>query len=676
MSNVPFRPAARVLSVLAVFVLIAATLTAQRRASTDRRVPTARPSATIFSPLPLPTPNTVRLASGMPGPDYWQQQVDYSMDIALNDETHVVRATERITYHNNSPEPIDFIWMNLPQNIQRPDSLVARATGGGGRFAIGENSPKGFTISDIKSRGKALTLTEYGTVGRIDLPQPIPAHSTFAFQLTFEFEVPSSGTGRMGIRKGKQGPVFELAQWFPNVCVYDDVYGWNTLPYLGAGEFYTNFGSYDMRITVPRDHIVAATGVLQNPKEVLTPKQLRRLAKAKKSPKTTIIRGADEVEDPKSRPQGNGPLTWHFKADKVRTFAWASSKAFIWDASFLKDSGPDGKGTLVQSVYPVEAEHLWKESTEMLRFAIAGYNKRWFRYPYPSATNVNGVAGGMEYPMIIFCSTRRGRRSLYGVTAHEIGHNWFPMVVNTDERRHAWMDEGFNTFINHYSEEEFFGKGSSGRTAGRAFARMMKIKNQPPIDTPPDRLDRMFLGMLEYSKTGVGMRLLREQILGPERFDFAFRTYIAKWAFKSPQPADFFRCMENAAGRDLAWFWRGWFLEATTLDQAVADVKLGRRGKRWNVTFKNKGEMVMPLVYEATLEDGTKIRRTIPVDAWAASNTVTMRLDTQGKAISEVVVDPDAVFPDVDPDNNTWSAQEASEKKADENKDGDGSTKN
>ena len=630
------------------------------------RLPAPRPEKTIFSALDLPAPSRERMASGAPGPEYWQQQVDYVIQASLDDHTGILAAKSVITYTNNSPVALDYIWLSLPQNILKPDSKAALKTGSGGRFAIGKNSPKGFVISKMSSGGSNLVHSVYGTVARVDLPSPVaPGGGTFSFNLDWSFEVPSSGRGRMGVRKGSQGPVYELAQWFPNVCVYDDAHGWNTLPYIGSGEFYTNFGEYDVRLTVPRDHIVAATGVLQNPSDILTTEQMKRLAQAKKSESTVIIRGKDEVATAASRPDGTGPLTWHFKASKVRTFAWATSAAFIWDASYLEGTGPDGSGTLVQSVYPVEAYPLWTKSTHMLRSAIQGYSKRWFPYPYPSATNVNGIAGGMEYPMIIFCAARERRgsrpgsaeRGLWGVTTHEIGHNWFPMVVNTDERRHAWMDEGFNTFINHYSTVEFYGEQRRGRTSGRGFARSMRGQNQAPIATPPDHLPRAQLGMLQYTKTGVGMRLLREQILGPERFDAAFRTYIRRWAFKSPRPADFFRTMEDAAGADLAWFWRGWFLESARLDQAVGRVRPRKGGKTVRVTFTNNEELVMPLVFKATWSDGSTEVRSLPVEIWATSNRWSTTLQTNGRALTEILIDPERVFPDIDAKNNSWKGQ-------------------
>jgi len=464
----------------------------------------------------------------------------------------------------------------------------------------------------------------------------------------------------MGTQKIEQGTIYQLAQWFPAACVYDDYYGWNTMPYLGQGEFYTNFGDFDVRITVPRNHIVSCSGVLTNEKDVLTQAERDRLAEARKSDKAVMIVKPDEVGKPESRPAGDGPLTWKFRAEKVRTVAWTSSPAFIWDACWLQDSGPagaDGKpqGTLVQSVYPKEATPLWSDKgTDMLRFSIEHYNKMWFRYPYPSAVNVNGVVGGMEYPMIIFCAERNDEHGLYGVTTHEIGHNWFPMVVNTDERRHAWMDEGFNSFINIYANLERFPDRRGTRAEIHQFALDNARGQQQPMDTAADGVWRGRLGFLEYGKTQVAMQLLREQVLGPERFDPAFRRYIDQWSFKSPRPADFFRCMEDAAGMDLAWFWRGFFLETGDLDQAVTSVGYTDEGKTALVTFTNYGELVMPVPYRVTYEDGKTETRRLPVEAWMTTNQWTAAWDTGGKKLVKVELDPDGKLPDVEPGNNVW----------------------
>lgn len=637
----------RQLPFLFVTLLILPLLRGQEDSAPHRgssRVPEPRRDVTIFSPLDLPTPNSVRTASGAPGPDYWQQQADYRIQVALDPKSRLIEGKERVTYWNRSPDPLDYLWVHLEQNILRPDSIGSLI--GGQRAVGGASSPsEGVRVASVTSHGRPLDHVVYDTMMRVDLPHPLPPkNGKFEFDVDWSFEVPTRVFRRYGTIDTKNGTVWELAQWFPAVAVYDDVHGWNTLPYIGTGEFYNNFGTFDVEITVPSDHIVVATGVLQNEEQVFTAEQRRRLARARKSAETVMIRGADEVTDKKSRPLGSATLTWRFHAENVRTFAWASSPAFILDACSLD-------GVLVQSAYYKEVARAWSKSTQMLRFAIDGYSKRWFRYPYPVATNVAGVEGGMEYPMIIFCRGN-SERGLYGVTTHEIGHNWFPMVVNTDERRHAWMDEGFNTFINIYSEAEYF--EHPDRLRGGGMARTMTMRNMVPIDTPADRLDGMQLGLLEYQMTGLGMQILREYVLGPERFDFAFRKYIERWAFKSPRPADFFRCMEDASGMDLAWFFRGWFLEHDLLDQAIVRVSQPSGKRPGSVVFRNLERMVMPLSFRVTYEDGSVEDRKLPVEIWYRSDDATVAL-LAGKPVQSVVIDPDKKLPDIDRSNNEWT---------------------
>ncbi|MEM7201265.1 MAG: M1 family metallopeptidase [Planctomycetota bacterium] len=629
---------------LTAAALGASVLPAQRDDWT--RVPEIRADRTIFSPLDLPTPNRLRTASGAPGPDYWQQKVDYRIDVALDPETRVVRGSEQITYHNQSPEPLDYLWVHLEQNVLRADSLGSLA--GSGRAVGGASDPTdGISGLQVTTGGESLSHHVYDTMMRVDLPEPLASGGRFAFEIAWQFTVPERVFRRYGTQEVEKGIVWELAQWFPAVAVYDDVHGWNTLPYLGAGEFYTNFGTYDVSITVPRDHLVVATGLLQNEAEVYTATQLERLARAKQSEETVIIRDADEVGDPASRPAGEGPLTWRFHADDVRTFAWAASDAFILDAASLGD-------ILVQSAYPEESLPVWGKSTQMLRAAMKGYSERWFPYPYPAATNVSGVEGGMEYPMIVFC---RGSSEapLWEVTTHEIGHNWFPMVVNTDERRHAWMDEGFNTFINTYSRADWFDRASHPPTG--SFAGMMRRGVDVPIMTYADRLDGMRLGLLQYMKAGTGLRILREHVLGPERFDAAFRTYIRRWAFKSPRPADFFRTMEDAAGADLAWFWRGWFMEGASLDQGIDRVRQARGKRPARISFVNLGRMVMPLHFQVTFEDDTKQDYQLPVEIWYQSDRVTKSLDVK-KRVRAVRIDARQAFPDRARRNNIWKSDQ------------------
>ena len=607
---------------------------------------TPRGGVSIFSPLDLPAPNLMRTGSGAPGPAYWQQRADYAIEAELDPVTRILRGRERITYTNASPDALDYLWIHLEQNVFRADSIGAAV---GGRTAVGMDAPAGdgVTLHELLCGGRPLSWSVFDTLARIDLPEPLaPGGGVLELEIAWSFTVPENVFRRFGIEHVEQGTIFEIAQWFPALAVYDDVHGWNTLPYIGTGEFYTDFGDYDVRLTVPRDQIVVATGALQNPEEVFTPEQVRRLERAKDSSETVFIRSPGEVDDPRSRPAGRGPVTWHFRAERVRTFAWAASDAFILDAASLD-------GILLQSAYPKEALPLWTKSTQMLRTAIRGYSERWFPYPYPAATNVNGPEGGMEYPMIVFCGAREREASLYGVTTHEIGHMWFPMIVNTDERRHAWMDEGFNTFINDASRAEWPGVGPSGRMDPEAQVAFMQDPDMLPIETAADLLPRRLLGMLEYGKTAYGLKLLREEILGPERFDFAFRTYIRRWAWKSPRPADFFRTMEDASGADLAWFWRGWFLETALLDQAVAEVVQPGEDGTALIVFENRAGLVMPLTYRITWEDGERRTVHLPVEVWYGSDRLEEPVQ-DARRIVAVAVDPDRRLPDVDRDNDAW----------------------
>ncbi|MEQ8844334.1 MAG: M1 family metallopeptidase [Phycisphaerales bacterium] len=631
-----------------------------------------------FAPLDLPTPNALRLGSGAPGPQYWQQRVDYTINATLDAQSKRLSATLQATYHNNSPDPLTFMWIQLEQNLFKPDSIGTRTrTGGGPMRAMEEPFDGGYDIPYIRAGGQDLKFTIYDTLCRVELPEPIEPGETFTFDLAFAFDMPPY-LRRMGAEDVQQGRIFEYAQWFPHLCNYDDVHGWNTLPYAGSGEFYTNFGNYEVNITVPRTYLVAGSGVLQNPEEVLTQTQRDRLAQAKNSRETVMIRTAEEVGDPASRPSGNGPLTWRFKGENIRTFAWAASDAFIWDACgvVIKDLDGNDKTVLCQSLYPNEAD-AWKPdvedggSTQYVAHSVEFYSDFLYPYPYPIMTNVNGPEGGMEYPMIIFCGGRTGRGPL-GVTDHEVGHTWFPMIVNTDERRYAWMDEGFNTFIGMHSLARFRGTELDPSRARRQTMELARGRSQP-IAIFPDRNLPGLLGRLQYRKTAMGMHLLREVVLGPERFDYAFREYVRRWAFKSPQPADFFRTMEDAAGADLAWFFRQWFLEDGTLDQAIevaindateATEDQEAQPASATITVRSLGQQVMPAEIVLQFDDGSVDRRVFPVEAWATTRQRTYQVSLEGRMLRRAMIDPAEILPDVDPANNRWSADPEPEQPA------------
>lgn len=628
-----------------------------------------RGSGHLFASLDLPDPTPMRLASGTPGPGYWSQRADYVIDVRLDAAARRVEAVERITYTNNSPDELEYLWFNLEQNLFREGSRGASMRGRVQDREGEADRDGGFDIGAVRvirpvevaggardAVGVEATLHVFDTLGRLDLPTPLQAEGgQVVIEIEFAFNF-VDWSNRMGFEEVKEGVIFEAAQWFPNVCVYDDVSGWNTLGYLGAGEFYTDFGDYEVNLTVPRSHLVAATGVLQNPAEVLTSAQRERLDAALASDETVMVRSPGEVGDPTTRPAGEGDLTWRFKAEDVRTFAWASSDAFIWDACGADAGG--GRRVLCQSLYPAEGIETWEASTQYVRESIEHYSAWWYPYPYPVCSNVNGPEYGMEYPMIVFCGGRNSAESLWGVTTHEVGHTWFPMVVNNDERRHAWMDEGFNTFINYYATLEIHPEFESRRGDVGKYVASNPETIWQPIITRPDHMARRMLGRLAYGKTATGLIILREEILGPERFDHAFRTYIRRWAFKSPQPADFFRVMEDASGEDLTWFWRGWFYEPGVVDQAVKDVRWDDDSQRGRIVFENRGEVVMPLTWRVTFSDGRVEEGSAPVEIWAASDEwfTPVRLQS-GVRVVKVEVDPGAGLPDVDRQNNVWEGK-------------------
>lgn len=476
-------------------------------------------------------------------------------------------------------------------------------------------------------------------------------------KIEYSFIEPDYGSDRTGIQNTKNGKIFTIAQWYPRMCVYDDVEGWNTQPYTGPGEFYLEYGDFDLTITAPANHIVFASGELLNPQDVYTPEQLKRWAKAAQSEQTVIIRSADEVTQADSRPAGKKELTWHFKIKNARDASWASSAAFIVDAA--KMDLPSGKKSIAISAYPVESDGVdaWSRSTEYVKKSIEYNSKQWFEFPYPAATAVAGIVGGMEYPGIVFCGYKAKKGSLWGVNDHEFGHTWFPMIVGSNERLYGWMDEGFNTFINtlstaDFNNGEYAHKPTDMHVAGAAVTR-------PGLETmlsQPANLKERNTGTLLYFKPGMGLTMLREQILGPERFDFAFRTYIARWAFKHPTPEDFFRTMENAGGESLQWFWRGWFLNNWRLDVAVRDVQYVDKdsAKGALITIDNLEKMAMPVILEIKTVSGKTDRVKLPVEIWERNSSWTFKYPST-EEIQSVTYDPDKVLPDVNPDNNVWT---------------------
>ncbi|HLZ87691.1 MAG TPA: M1 family metallopeptidase, partial [Puia sp.] len=473
-------------------------------------------------------------------------------------------------------------------------------------------------------------------------------------RIAYKFIVPQYGTDRCGRLETKNGWIYEVAQWYPRMCVFDNVVGWNTLPYLGQGEFYLEYGNIEYNVNVPSEMIVGGSGELLNPAEVLTPAQLKRYTEAKTSEKTIALRGENEVTDPASRPQGKR-LTWRFKCTNTRDVAWAASKAFIWDAARI--NLPSGKKSLAESLYPVESagDSAWGRSTEYVKGCIEYYSNYLYEFSYPAATNVAGNVGGMEYPGIVFCGSRSRKGNLWGVTRHEFGHNWFPMIVGSNERKYAWMDEGFNTYINTVADSAF-NKGEYFRPV-QTRARLAAPFFNPadPMMTIPDQMTSREWGILSYNKPGTGLELLREEILGKDRFDYAFRYYVHQWAFKHPTPYDFFHAIENASGENLDWFWRGWVFNNWKIDQAVTavDYVQGDSTKGATITIENKGKLPMPATVEVKEENGNTSRVKLPVEIWMKSGIWKFHYPSTSK-ITQVTIDPDQRYPDSDPSNNTF----------------------
>ncbi len=602
--------------------------------------------------------NVYRSASGRPGHLYWQNQADYTIKAAINPSNNRVSGNVTISYTNNSPDDLDFLWLQLDQNLfqtaSRGQNTVPQTNSRYGEAA--SDFEGGYELTAVTTNNTPLSYTISDTRMKIDLPNALkPNGGQIQFSINYAYTIPKYGADRTGILSTSNGDIYSIAQWYPRLAVYDDVLGWNTDPYSGPGEFYLEYGDFEVEITAPADHIVVMGGELLNPAEVWTTEQLKRYQQAQKSDETIIIRSAAEVLQPSSRPNKK-TLTWKYKLQNARDVAWASSKAFIIDGA--KINLPSGKTSLALSAYPVESDgqQAWSRSTEYTKSSIEYYSKKWFEYPYPAAVNVASNVGGMEYPGISFCGSKAKNDGLWGVTDHEFGHNWFPMIVGSNERSHGWMDEGFNTFINGLSREAF-NNGEYNKTIGNRnkMARAFDSPGLEPIMSTPQNMKERNIGTLVYYKPGYGLRLLRDEVIGAERFDEAFKTYIKYWAYKHPTPNDFFRTIENVTGENLSWFWRGWFQYNWKLDQSIDKVEYinfdAANGAL--ITISNLEKLPMPVVIEATTVSGKKIRKKLPVDIWQRNTSWTFKLDSQEK-LNAVVIDPDNVYPDVNPENNSW----------------------
>jgi hypothetical protein len=579
---------------------------------------------------------------------YWQQRVDYRIDATLDVQRNELRGRETIHYVNNSPDTLNYLWLHVEQNICAPGSIASKLNQPPLVFqeSAFDFSCKGFrgglALQPVTSAGKTLRTMVDGTIMRVDLASPLAPKSTVDLEIGWSFLVPPYGAGRMGT----DGPLYQMAQWYPRLAVYDDVRGWNHEPYIGAGEFYLEYGHFDVTLNVPANYIVAATGRLLNPEQVLTATQRERLARALRSDTPIAVITAGEVGQPSSRPTTTGTLTWRFSADNVRDFAFGAAPNWRWDAS-----GYDG--ILINTLYRSSAP-LWTESNRMGRAAIKHFSEQWFRYPYPHATTVEGPIEGMEYPMLTFVPKGTSREDLHWVLSHEFGHEWFPMVVGSNERLYPWMDEGFNTFIDIEGAEQYFAGTTYADTVRLTPLHLHPAHSRPgdeqPLISRPIEVRDLFWG--GYRKPALMLQLLRFEVLGRERFDAALREYTRVWAFKHPTPADFFRMMRDASGVELDWFWRGWIYTTARLDQAVDAITAGDNNT-WSVRLSNRGQMVMPAELRLTFADGTSETVKLPVDMWNFGNTFVYRVPGNRRVVG-AQLDPRGVYPDTDRSNNQF----------------------
>ncbi|MCL1681017.1 M1 family metallopeptidase [Elizabethkingia miricola] len=633
---------------ISAYFLAVSNLSAQQASNYDYKEAFKEPFYTYNG-------NEFRSASGQPGTKYWQNHANYVLNITLDDAQNLFTGSAEVQYTNNSPDELKFIWFQLDQNLFKKESRgSAMIPLNNSRYGSSNSDFEGgYTIKSVKVDGKEVKYTITDTRMQVDLPKELKSNGgSVKVKIDYAFVSPEDGADRMGYLKTKNGKIYTMAQWYPRVEVYDDIKGWNTVPYLGPSEFYLEYGDFDVTITAPSNFYVVASGELQNPKDVYSSQQLKKWDDAKNSEKAVVIRSASEVGENAAK---NGNKTWKFKMKQSRDFAFAASPAFILDAARI--NLPSGKKSLAISAYPVESDGqgAWSRSTEYTKASIEHYSKQWFEYPYPNAVNVAGITNGMEYPGIVFCKYTSKGAGLWGVTDHEFGHTWFPMIVGSNERKHAWMDEGFNTFINGISTEafnngEYYRKGSSRGMTGYLFSDKLE-----PVDTPPDAMRESSIGALAYYKPGTALKILRNNVIGKERFDKAFREYINRWAYKHPVPDDFFRTMENVAGEDLGWFWRSWIQNNWKLDQAISSVKYVDNSytKGAVITIQNLEKMPMPVDLRIQFKDGSQQDMSLPVEIWRRNTEWTFKVPTT-KEIQTVIIDPDGNFPDINPSNNIW----------------------
>jgi hypothetical protein len=675
----------------------------------------------------LATPNDQHTASGAPGHQYSQQKVDYVMDIRLEESTNKIYGNEKITYYNNSKDNLEYLWVQLDQNMRADDSQTPLAKSGGAEAWLTPNSFKntylsenkgfGFNIEKVESNGKPLSHFINRTMMRVNLPKALAPGENFKFSIKWNYKINDINIdgGRSGLETFPDGNNnYTIAQFFPRLAVYNNVEGWQNMQFWGRSEWALEFGDYEVNLTLPADHIVDATGVLQNEKEVLTKTQRNRWATARKTFDNPVMIVTQKEAEKAEKGRATGTKTWKFKAEKVRDFAFASSRKYIWDAMA---TNINGKTVMAVSLYPKEGNPLWEEhSTRAVATTLIEYSKLTFDYPYPKAISVHSERQGMEYPMICFNYGRpnadgtysdRTKKGMLGVIIHEIGHNFFPMIVNSDERQWTWMDEGLNSFVEILAEDAYDPELFASNPA-KDITRYMggDQSNISPIMSQGDYVKQF--GPNAYTKPAAALYILRKTIMGPELFDHAFRTYSQRWMFKHPTPEDFFRSMEDASGMDLDWFWRGWFYTTDVTDIGIKEVKplyltdkpservakLKKQYKQYfdtlgdlvfitdkkedanpkamdqyldgeeapsyiySVEFEKPGGLVMPLIVELTYADGTTEKQTFPSQIWMRDDNTVKRVFSSTQEIKSFKVDPDFETADVDVLNNSWPKKE------------------
>ena len=675
-------------------VFVAASAFAQQKRKTQQ----GHTNQNKFKQLDLATPNSQRTASGAPGVKYTQQKVDYVMDIVLDDENQKITGKETITYHNNSTDNLSYLWLQLDQNMRAADSKTPDITTSRipkrnlsknrfDRSFPSESFDGGFKITNVSNIDDSkLSYTINQTMMRINLPKPLAAGETFKFKVSWWYNINNNRTqgGRSGFEHFPEdgNNSYKIAQFFPRLCVYDNVEGWQNDQFWGRSEFALEFGDYTVNITTPADHMLGATGVLKNEREVLTKKQLKRLATARKTfDKPFVIHTQKEAEKAEKK-RSKKTKTWKFFAENVRDYAFATSRKFIWDGMAVK---LNSKTVMAYSYYSKEANPLYGDhSTRATAVTLKAYSRQTFDYPYHKAISVDGQMG-MEYPQIAFNPGRpnadgtysdRTKYRMINVTIHEVGHNWFPMIVNSDERKWTWMDEGLNSYAQLQAMMDYEKDYPLGRGLPKNIVRYMS-GDQSRIAPIMSKGDNTYsFGNNAYGKPATALWILRNTIMGPELFDHAFKEYANRWKFKHPTPADFFRTMEDASAMDLDWFWRGWFYTTDVTDIGIKSVKSytateGKNGSVqfvenakgakkasdkffYEVTFDKPGGLVMPIIVEFTYKDGTKGRKKYPAQIWRLNDKQITKAIQSDKEIVNFQIDPDLETADVDVTNNSW----------------------